>query len=89
MPARQLRVQRLESAVTQFTAIDDSGNAKRTRNVTALFFQVPAGTYTHLGMWDAQSVGNFLGGGALTSPATVSDGDFVIVRENDLSILQD
>ena len=75
--------------VTQFTAIDDSGNAKRTRNVTALFFQVPAGTYTHLGMWDSQSAGNFLGGGALSSPATVNDGDFVIVRENDLSILQD
>ena len=76
-------------AVTQFTAIDTSGNAKRTRNVTDLFFQVPTGTYTHLGMWDASSAGNFLGGGALSSPATVNNGDFVIVRENDLSILQD
>jgi hypothetical protein len=33
--------------------------------------------------------GGALGGGALSSPATFNDGDFVIVRENDLSILQD
>jgi len=76
-------------AVAQFTAVDTSGNAQRTRNVTALLFQVPAGTYTHIGMWDAQSGGNFLGGGPLSTPATVNDGDFVIVPENDLSILQD
>jgi len=76
-------------AVTQFTSVDSDGNAKRVRNVPALFFQVPAGTYTHIGMWDALSGGNFLGSGALSSPAAVNDGDFVIVRENDLSILQD
>jgi hypothetical protein len=76
-------------AVTQFTAVDSDGNAKRIRNVALLLIQVPAGTYTHIGMWDTASGGNFLGGGPLSSPATVNDGDFVIVRENDLSILQD
>ena len=75
--------------VTQFTAVDSDGSAKRVRNVALLLIQVPAGTYTHVGMWDAASGGNFLGGGLLSSPATVNDGDFVIVRENDLSILQD
>jgi len=73
----------------QYTAVDDSGTAKRVRNVAILSFQVPAGTYTHIGIWDAQSGGNFLGGGPLSAPATMNDGDFVIVRENDLSILQD
>lgn len=76
-------------ALTQFTAVDSSGNAKRTRNVTALLFQVPAGTYTHIGMWDASTGGNFLGGGPLSTAATVNDGDFVIVSENDLSLIQD
>jgi hypothetical protein len=76
-------------AVTQFTTVDSDGNAKRVRNVSLLLIQVPAGTYTHIGMWDAPSGGNFLGGGPLSSPATVNDGDFIIIRENDLSILQD
>jgi len=71
-----------------FTAVDDDGAAKRVRNVPPLFIQVAAGTYTHLGLWDAVSAGNFLGGGPLSSPATVNDGDFVIIRENDLSVLQ-
>lgn len=75
-------------ALTQFTAVDDDGWAKRVRNVPPLFIQVSAGTYTHLGVWDAISAGNFLGGGPLSSPATVNDGDFVIIRENDLSVLQ-
>lgn len=75
-------------ALTQFTAVDDDGVAKRVRNVPPLFIQVAAGTYTHLGLWDAVSGGNFLGGGPLSSPATVNDGDFVIIRENDLSVLQ-
>ncbi len=76
-------------AVTPFTSVDNDGNAKRVRNVALLLIQVPAGTYTHVGIWDASTGGNFLGGGPLSSPATVNDGDFVIVRENDLSILQD
>ena len=76
-------------SLARFTAVDSDGAAKRVRNVPALFFQVPAGTYSHIGMWDVANGGNFLGGGALSSPATVNDGDFVIVRENDLSILQD
>jgi hypothetical protein len=76
-------------AVTPFTAVDSEGNAKRVRNAALLLIQVPAGTYTHIGMWDSATGGDFLGGGPLSSPATVNDGDFVIVRENDLSILQD
>lgn len=72
----------------QFTAVDDDGAAKRVRNVPPLFIQFAAGTYTHLGLWDSVSGGNFLGGGPLSSPATVNDGDFVIIRENDLSVLQ-
>jgi len=76
-------------AVTPFTSVDSDASAKRVRNVALLLIQVPAGTYTHIGLWDAAIGGNFLGGGPLSTPATVNDGDFVIVRENDLSIFQD
>ena len=75
--------------LVQFAAVDDSGTAKRVRNGAVLSFQAPAGTYTHLGLWDARTAGNFLGGAPLSAPATVNDGDFVIIRENDLAILQD
>jgi hypothetical protein len=74
--------------VTPFTSVDSDGSAKRVRNAALLLIQVPAGTYTHIGLWDSPAGGNFLGSGPLSSPATVNDGDFVIVRENDLSILQ-
>lgn len=76
-------------SLAQFAALDDIGTAKRLRNAAVLSFQVAAATYTHIGIWDAQNAGNFLGGGALSAPATVNDGDFVIIRENDLAILQD
>ncbi len=39
------------------------------------FDSVPAGTITHLGLWDAASAGNFLWGGALTASKTQNDGD--------------
>lgn len=76
-------------AADSYTAVDDSGSAKRVRNTGALSFQVPAGTYTHIGLWDAASGGNFLGGGELSAPAVMAQGDFVIVQDNDLAILQD
>lgn len=76
-------------AADSYTAVDDSGSAKRVRNVGALSFQVPVGTFTHVGLWDAVSGGNFLGGGALSAPAVMAQGDLVIVQANDLVILQD
>jgi hypothetical protein len=79
----------VRKAVTPFATVDSDGSAKRVRNNALLLIQVPAGTYTYIGIWDSATGGNFLGGGPLSSPATVNDGDFVIVRENDLSILQD
>lgn len=76
-------------AASSYTTVDDSGSAKRVRNTATISFQVPAATYTHIGLWDAASGGNFLGGGALSSPAVMAQGDFVIVQANDLAILQD
>ena len=75
--------------ITTFTAVDTVGDDKRTRNDTAASVQVNAGTYTHAGLWDAETSGNFLGGGLLSSPVTLDDGDFVIVDQYNLSVLLD
>jgi hypothetical protein len=36
----------------------------------AVTFDVAAGTYTHYGLWDALTAGNFVGGGALSASET-------------------
>lgn len=41
--------------------------AKNLDSATAPVFDVPAGTYTHWGGWDALSAGNFLAGGTLSA----------------------
>lgn len=33
-------------------------------------FDVPAGTYTHFGLWSAVTAGTFQGGGSLSAPET-------------------
>lgn len=42
---------------------------------TISFTGMPAATITHIGLWDAVSSGNFLGGGALTGSQAFSSGD--------------
>ncbi|EFQ82687.1 hypothetical protein HMPREF0063_11896 [Aeromicrobium marinum DSM 15272] len=34
-------------------------------------FDAAAGTYSHFGIWSASTAGTFIGGGALSSPATL------------------
>lgn len=42
-------------------------------------FDVPAGTYTHIGVWTAATSGTFIGGFALSSSATLSGQGQVLV----------
>lgn len=44
-----------------------SGNLDNNANPT---FDVPAGTYTHFGLWSASTAGTFYGGGALSASET-------------------
>lgn len=49
-----------------------------TDNVATITFPSPTanwGLITHVGLWDAATVGNFLGGGALAVPKNVNGGD--------------
>ena len=65
---------------TQNTALNEasSGTNGQTSNVNALTFPTANAdwtTATHFGLWDSQTTGNFIGGGALSAPKTVQNGD--------------
>ena len=46
---------------------------------SSVTFDVPAGTYTHLGYWSAVTAGTFYGGSALSTPETfAAQGQYVL-----------
>ena len=51
-----------------------SGSSKAS-NADINFTSMPACTVTHVGIWDASTVGNFLWGGSLSASKTVNSGD--------------
>jgi hypothetical protein len=57
------------------TGLFNSASSRATDNDTAIPITAPAGTWTHFGIWDASSSGNFIIGGRITSgPHTTTDG---------------
>ena len=70
------RVQR-DAADANWTA--GTATDGTTQNVAAITFPSPTGLWgnpvSHVGMWDASSGGNFLGGGPLATPKNVNNGD--------------
>jgi hypothetical protein len=44
-----------------------------------------AGTYTHIGLWDASTSGNFLCGGALSPTQTLNIGDTLKIASGNLT----
>jgi len=53
------------------------------------FTGMPAATITHVGAWDAATVGNFLWGGALTASKTTNAGDTFQIPIGDLDVTLD
>ena len=53
------------------------------------FPSMPACTVTHVGVWDAESSGNFLWGGALTASKVVNSGDTFEIASGDLVVTLD
>lgn len=46
-------------------------------------FDVPAGTFTHFGLWDSMTAGTFHGGGLLPSPETFgAQGTYTLLSAN-------
>lgn len=52
-----------------------AGASSKASNADINFTLMPAATVTHVGIWDASTVGNFLWGGALSASKTVNSGD--------------
>lgn len=53
------------------------------------FTGMPAATITHVGIWDAESVGNFLWGGALAASKTTNAGDTFQILSGSLTVSLD
>lgn len=56
---------------------------------TAQTFTMPAGTFTHFGIWDASTTGNFLFGGALTASKTTASGDQITFASGAVTVTAD
>lgn len=60
------------------TSGNSSGTGGHTDNAVAITFAAPTanwGVITHFAIWDAQTAGNMILWGALTTPKTVNNGD--------------
>lgn len=64
-----------------------SGATQNAANIQ--FTGMPAATITHLGIWDAESSGNFLWGGILSAAKTTNSGDTFQVNAGDLDVSLD
>ena len=69
-------------AVT-FAAASDGTS---TSDTVVEFSDMPAGTWTHVGLWDAASGGNFLWGGPLTEPKATNEGDVFRIPAGSLTV---
>ena len=56
-----------------------AGSSDGVVSGTAVVFDIPAGTYTHIGLWDAVTAGVFRGGEALPSSFVAAGQDAVAV----------
>lgn len=53
--------------------------ASGTASAASVTFDVPAGTYTHFGLWSAATAGTFRGGNALAANQTLSSQGQIVV----------
>jgi hypothetical protein len=51
-----------------------------------IFSNLPSGLYTHLGVWDIDSSGNYLWGDPLLETKTINDGESFILYSGDMSV---
>ncbi|HEX7123224.1 MAG TPA: hypothetical protein VF178_12685 [Gemmatimonadaceae bacterium] len=72
-------------AVT-FAAAADGTSAS---NAVVEFSDMPAGTWTHVGLWDAPTGGNFLWGGPLTEPKATNAGDVFRLPVGNITVALD
>ena len=67
----------------------NSGSVRAENTSNVIFPAMPAGTFSHWSLKDAASGGNSLFYGAVTTPATLSAGDYLRVLAGTLRITAD
>lgn len=55
-----------------------SAGGTKANSAAVTFAGMPAGTWTHVGFWDALVAGNFVWGGVLSVPKSTGAGDSVV-----------
>jgi hypothetical protein len=63
-----------------------AGSGAKASNAVIAFAGMPAGTFTHFGIWDALTTGNFLWGGALAASKTLGAGDTIQFSSGQLTL---
>lgn len=58
----------------------------KATSATLTWAAMPAATVTHIGLWDASTAGNFLGGGALSASKVVGSGDTFEITSGNLTL---
>lgn len=74
------------SYARQVATMAAAASGAKATNADLVYTNMPAATVTHVGLWDAVSAGNFLGGGALATPKTTGAGDTFQITSGNLTI---
>jgi hypothetical protein len=77
------------SYARQSCAFDPAGSGLADNTAAVTFTDMPAETITHIGLWDDPTAGNFLWGGAATTPLTTNEGDTYQIGAGDLDVTLD
>lgn len=64
-----------------------AGSSDGVVNGSAVSIDVPAGTYTHVGVWTAVTAGTFVGGFALSSSTGALPGQAVVAVTPSISVV--
>ncbi len=64
-----------------------SGTGAAESSAVVTFSNMPAGTWTHLALFDASSAGNMLLHGALSGPKTTGTGDDLVIEAGDIDVV--
>lgn len=77
------------SYVRQSGSFSAAASGATANDAAIEFSSMPAATLTHVGVWDAETAGNFLWGGALTASKTTNAGDTFQIAIGDLDVTLD
>lgn len=77
------------SYARQSSTFSAASGGSTSNNANLIWSNMPAGTLTHWGAWDASTGGNFLMGGALTASVALNAGDTFQFNSGNLTITAD